>query len=215
MSAFAFVFLSIFFLFFFCIEQLRELELMHIFLLTLTDDLMLTNEVLSLWTVTRTVHSANSWHARNNRASLVAEQLMLEFIALTGAWKTSCASTQYSWLTEAFTKNKLLKCEQSFFFLNSNYLTAYIYIFLNTILFISENNKGVKILRVLSHEMWPQVHLPLSSRPLTIPEPTVPAPPRTNTTLSELDMLAAASHNRRWRMENITQSARGEAADDS
>lgn len=47
--------------------------------------------------------------------------------------------------------------------------------------------------------MWPQVHLPLSSRPLTIPEPTVPAPPRTNTTLSELDMLAAASLNRRWR----------------
>lgn len=56
--------------------------------------------------------------------------------------------------------------------------------------------------------------LPLSSRPFTIPEPTVPAPPRTNTTLSELNILAAASHNRQWKMENITQSAAGKAADE-
>ncbi|KAI4823585.1 hypothetical protein KUCAC02_012163 [Chaenocephalus aceratus] len=43
--------------------------------------------------------------------------------------------------------------------------------------------------------MWyrhQQLSLPLSSRALTIPEPTVPAPPRANTTLSEFDMLAAA-----------------------
>lgn len=35
--------------------------------------------------------------------------------------------------------------------------------------------------------------LPLSSSALTIPEPTVPAPPRANTTLSELDIPAAAA----------------------
>lgn len=36
---------------------------------------------------------------------------------------------------------------------------------------------------------WPLSSLPLSSSALTIPEPTKPAPPRTNTTLSEFDML--------------------------
>lgn len=35
--------------------------------------------------------------------------------------------------------------------------------------------------------------LPLSSSALTIPEPTMPAPPRANTTLSELDIPAAAA----------------------
>ncbi|KAF3854327.1 hypothetical protein F7725_022382 [Dissostichus mawsoni] len=43
--------------------------------------------------------------------------------------------------------------------------------------------------------MWyrhQQLSLPLSSRALTTPDPTVPAPPRANTTLSEFDMLAAA-----------------------
>lgn len=59
---------------------------------------------------------------------------------------------------------------------------------------------------------WPPARLPLSSRALTIPEPTVPAPPRANTTLSELDMPAAASHTCRG-MEDVTRYAGGDAAD--
>lgn len=43
--------------------------------------------------------------------------------------------------------------------------------------------------------------LPLSSSALTMPEPTVPAPPRANTTLSEFAMLAAAAQTC-WRMED-------------
>lgn len=46
--------------------------------------------------------------------------------------------------------------------------------------------------------------LPLSSSALTIPEPTVPAPPRANTTLSEFDMLATATRAR-WRTEKDFQ----------
>lgn len=45
--------------------------------------------------------------------------------------------------------------------------------------------------------------LPLSSSALTIPEPTVPAPPRANTTLSEFAMLDAAARTC-WRMEDDT-----------
>lgn len=67
-----------------------------------------------------------------------------------------------------------------------------------------------RVKSVVSHKMWHEVHLPLSSRPFTIPEPTKPAPPRTNTTLSELDMLAAAPQ----RMETFTRKAGDEAADE-
>lgn len=137
-------------------------------------------------------HSVNSRHAWKERVSLASQAADSWIHCLVRCKKTNKK------------KNKLYDRSIDYWLKHLLKVAAKMWAFFKLTNHIlgqkksSKKNWGEKIhLRVVSDELWPKVHLPLSRNAFTIPEPTVPAPPRTNTTLSELDMLVVASHTRR------------------